>query len=230
MVGMRSRALAVLFVVGCLAAAAPVSTPSPAQELIQPGARMVAPHGCTLNFVFRGAGPERARYIGTAGHCVDSVGQRVRMAGGDIGTVAFVINQGRDDFALVQIDEELWQHMSPEVRGIGGPTGSTTAPSTSAGDPVALYGQGMIVDSSETTRPRSGVLTVDNAQEWHAALPAIFGDSGGPVLHVPTGQALGVISGVSGDQTRPHTVKGTTVERALELLDEVGLPAELVTA
>ena len=230
MVGMRRRVLAVLFVVSGLAAVVPASTPGSAQELIQPGAAMVAPHGCTLNFVFRGVGPEAARYIGTAGHCVDSVGQQVRMAGGDIGTVAFLINQGRDDFALIQVDPSLWPYMSPEVRGIGGPTGSTTSLSTSDGDPIALYGHGMVLGSTEATRLRSGLLTDDDFQEWHAALPAIFGDSGGPVLHVPTGAALGVISGVSGDQTRPHTVKGTTIERALELLAEAELPVELVTA
>lgn len=232
MVGMRRRALGVLLVVSCIAAVMSVPTPGSAQELIQPGALMVAPHGCTLNFMFRGAGPEGARYIGTAGHCVDRVGQRVGMAGGEIGTVAFVINHDRDDFALIQVDEELWEHMSPEVRGIGGPAGFTTATATSAGDPVALYGHGMVLSSSEATRPRSGVLTVDDAQEWHAAMPTIFGDSGGPVLHVPTGKAMGVVSGVwiSTDHTRPHTVKGTTIERALELLDEAGLAAELVTA
>ena len=191
---------------------------------------MVGPHGCTLNFVFRGVGPEGVRYIGTAGHCVDAVDQRVRMAGGEIGTVAYLINEGLDDFALIRIDEEMWPRVSPEVRGVGGPTGFTTAGETTVGDQVELYGHGMVYGSTEATRSRSGVLTVDDAQEWNAALPAIFGDSGGPVLHAPSGRALGVISGISGWQVRPHTVRGTTVERVLELLHEFGLAVELLTA
>lgn len=215
---------------GLMAGLVPAASPTSAAELIQPGGRMLRPHGCTLNFVFEGVGPQRPVYIGTAGHCVDTVGQRVTMAGGAIGTVAYRILDFPDDFALVQIDEALRDQVSPEVRGLGGPTGSTTAASTGVGDGVRLYGHGMVYGSTELTRGRQGVLTRDDSYEWHAALPAIFGDSGGPVLHAPSGQALGVISAISADQTRPHTVKGTTVERALELVAEAGLPVQLVTA
>ena len=206
------------------------SAPARAAELIQPGAQMLRPHGCTLNFVFEGQTLARKLYIGTAGHCVNGVGERVTMADGEIGTVAFRVLEFPDDFALIEIDGALRELVSPEVRGLGGPTGSTDAGSTEVGDEVRLYGHGLVYGLTELTRGRPGVLTHDDAATWHAALPAIFGDSGGPVLHGSTGRALGVISGVSGDQTRPHTVNGTTVARALDLVAAAGLPVRLVTA
>jgi len=225
----RRRYLAALLLLSALVGLIPAAGPVSADEPIQPGARMLRPHGCTLNFVFQGAA-DRTLYIGTAGHCTDVVGQRVSTAAGEIGTVAFRVLEGTDDFAIIEIDERLHALVSPKVRGLGGPTGSTTAAGTTAGDRVMLYGHGMVYGSFEATRARSGLLTKDDAFEWFAALPAIFGDSGGPVLHGPSGAALGVISGVSADQTRPHTVMGTTIERALELLAEAGLPVELKLA
>lgn len=188
---------------------------------------MLDPAGCTLNFVFRDASNT---YIGTAGHCVDNVGQSVATADGEIGTVAYRILRDRDDFALVRLDRKVLDRVRPDVLSFGGPTGPASSASTRPGDIVRLYGYGMVYESSEATRPRSGVLLNDDGTEWRAALPAIFGDSGGPVLHGPTGNALGVISGIVLDPLQPHTVLGTTVERILELLDEAGRPVHLVTS
>ncbi len=43
---------------------------------IRPGSEMIFPYGCTMNFIFGSPG----RYsIGTAGHCVDKVGQPVTL-------------------------------------------------------------------------------------------------------------------------------------------------------
>jgi hypothetical protein len=211
---------------GLLLLALPAA-PARAAAFIQPGARMIAPAGCTMNFVFRDTAHT---YIGTAGHCTDTVGQSVKTPDGEIGKVAFRVLEGADDFALIRLDAGVLGRVRPDVLGFGGPTGSTSFDETRSGDLVRLFGHGMVLGGNDATRPRSGVLTSDDADEWRAVLPAIFGDSGGPVLHAPTGKALGVISGIQFIQTQPHTVLGTTVERILEILAEAGLRVRIVTA
>lgn len=223
----RTRAaLAAVLALGFLAVPV-IEAPSRAEAPIQPGARMTSPAGCTLNFVFRDASHT---YIGTAGHCVDHLGQEVRTPDGRIGLVAFHVLEDADDFALIRLDRQVLGRVRPNALGGAGPTGVASGAETAVGDVVRLYGYGMVYGSSEATRPRSGILLSDDSEQWRAALPAIFGDSGGPVLHSRSGTALGIISGIGFDQTRPHTVLGTTVERALELVAEAGLPVKLATA
>src|SRR3712207_6317454 len=66
------------------ATAAPVV---PVPELftgIRPGSHMVAPRGCTVGFVLQDAAgafdPTQNLYLSVAKHCVDHVGQPVRLA------------------------------------------------------------------------------------------------------------------------------------------------------
>lgn len=51
--------------------AAPVQAPLPSTVGIRPGAWMIAPAGCMMNFVFQKGG---SYAIGTAGHCVERRG------------------------------------------------------------------------------------------------------------------------------------------------------------
>lgn len=202
-----------------------------ADKPIQPGAVINAPHGCTFNFVFRDA--NRRLYIGTAGHCVDRVGQVVT-DGQDrgVGTVVYRRQDpgDYDDFALIRIYSSRYGDVNPAVRHWGGPTGYTTHTQTATGDRVLLSGYGMIFDLTSATRPRPGVLVQDDHADYRTYSPSIFGDSGGPVLHEATGKALGVVSGFIVPEF-PQTISdGPTVARALYLLKTGGIKVSLVTA
>lgn len=177
------------------------------------------------------AQPEPRLYAGTAGHCVTGVGARVSNADGPFGTVAFSVltddDDSFDDVAFVEIDRSKEHLVNPKMLGFNGPTGVISGNEARPGDTVHVYGYGMVVGETELTRPRSGSLNYSDSNYYGATLPAVFGDSGGPVLH-ESGAALGIVDHlvVSTDLT---TLDGNTVERALELASQAGLELELVT-
>lgn len=194
---------------------------------IQPGARMTAPFGCTMNFVFRDAAAQL--YIGTAGHCVRAEGEAVRVSGvaEPIGSVVW---KGIDvDFALVAIDPALQGLVSPSVRHWGGPTGvSKATPLRVSPDVIYHYGFGIGYGLSELTRPRAGLLTFQGPAFFLAETTATFGDSGSPII-LDSGEALGVVSEFA--LTQAHTDRGPTVEYILAQAQvEKGLALSLETA
>ena len=160
---------------------------------IQPGAAISTPiGGCTLNFVYKDQFD--VTYIGTAGHCAN-VGHRINSGDGtEFGTVVFSENAYPvNDFALIKIDEEDLDLVSPAMRYWGGPTGLFTFGEGARNDTLLAYGYGIGYGTTEYTRRRIGLLQTTHPQKYTAALNCIFGDSGGPVVHGPTGKALGVI-------------------------------------
>jgi len=198
-----------------------------AETLIQPGAEVFSSVGqCTLNYVFRNGG---TLYIGTAGHCSKRVGDVMTDANnGRIGTVAFRIQSGDDDFTLIQIDPARYGEVSSSVRNWGGPTGSTVSTETGLGDILLLSGYGVGFSLLDQTRGRPGILADDTPTAFFAELPAIFGDSGGPVIEASTHKALGIVSGI-GVTVPPTTLLGPTVEGTLKTLAAHGWPVQLVT-
>ena len=165
---------------------APLDAPLPGTIGIRPGSWMISPNWCTMNFVFSKDG-EIA--IGTAGHCVVDVGQRVVLL-----TVAPATNQsvlvnigsvilrrnngGDDDFALVSIEQALLSWVSPTIAVVGGPCGAYTARET---ETVWWYGHGTGAGTGGT--PRSGVA---HSSHWFESYffwigPTSFGDSGSAV-------------------------------------------------
>ena len=181
---------------------------------------------CTLNYVFRNGG---TLYIGTAGHCSEHAGDVMTDANnGRIGTVAFRIQSGDDDFTLIQIDPARYGEVSSSVRNWGGPTGSTVSTETSIGDILLLSGYGVGFSVLDQTRGRPGILADDTPTAYFAELPAIFGDSGGPVIEASTHKALGIVSGI-GVTVPPSTLLGPTVEGTLNTLAAHGFPVQLVT-
>ena len=138
--------------VNCLGTSPPSASPVSATA-VSAGGCMIAPHGCTLNFVFTDGA---SKYIGTAGHCVAG-GRRVvaqvatrvspvdpstlLVTLADIGSVAKSWNAGIGrDFALVKIDPS-WAVVSG-VGGALGPTGVFCG--DPLGQPVMHYGHGYI--------------------------------------------------------------------------------------
>jgi len=180
---------------------------------IQPGAAISTPiGGCTLNFVYEDQ--FGVTYVGTAGHCAN-VGHRIESGDGtEFGTIVFSENAYPvNDFALIKIDEEDLGLVSPAMRYWGGPTGlfEFGVDTAARNDQVLSYGYGLGYGTTEYTRRRTGLLQTIHPQRYSAALNCIFGDSGGPVIHGPTGKALGVIDVLAAPGTG-----GVLIENALK--------------
>jgi hypothetical protein len=190
---------------------------------VQASGCIVAPAGCTANFIFGGPGNY---HIGTAGHCVDGVGDELVMQVdtatlASVGTVVrFVDNGVGDDFALIRIDPGVaakWG-VTPALPVVGGPQGVYTQCG-----PVAVkhFGHGYGVAVAQG-KPSAGVATnwYDDGYGWTGfGLP---GDSGSAVVTVD-GKAAGNLThlGVDIGQYPGSDLFGT---RATRLIQIAGLP------
>jgi hypothetical protein len=176
-----------------------IALPGAAQAAVtlQPGAYHETDAGsCTLNFVYDGGG---TTYLGTAAHCVSSIGQRVRdIDGVEFGSVAFIgdANTTQWDFAFIRVDPEDLSRVSPAVKGHPAyPKGSTVPTDTLSGDTIQLSGYGLGYDTTPTTQEkRTAVMGFDDPELYDVTGPIHWGDSGGPLVHVRTGKALGIVS------------------------------------
>lgn len=184
-------------------AAAPIAVASPASAIngvIQPGDYMVAGNSaCTNNFVFDGTGAQAGKvYVGTAAHCVTSVGQDVRninnLLWGDVAIIGDA-NGISTDWAFIEVRAGV--AVSAAVKGH--PTyprlGFTTPTLTATGDQVQISGYGLGYSATNVSQERRvAILTADTASTHSVAGPIHFGDSGGPLVHIKTGRALGIVS------------------------------------
>jgi hypothetical protein len=148
---------------------------------------IVAPYGCTANFIFTNDGNWRTRpYIGTAAHCTDGVGDTVVMQV-DTTTLAEVgrvvkrtaTEDPGADFALIEVFPEVaakWG-VNPAIP-TGGPQGIYTG--CQAGLPVKDYGHGYGV-AVEQGKPEFGVSAhwYDDGYGWFGY--GFPGDSGSGV-------------------------------------------------
>jgi len=200
--------------------AAPTDAPLPSEIGIRPGSWMISPYGCTMNFIFTKTGQFA---IGTAGHCVDKIGQHVvliTLAPGtqnpvlvDIGTVVARHENGiGDDFALVAINPVLNPWVSATTAVIAGPCGQYTGfgPET-----VTHYGHGLVIGTGGT--PRAGVALTWKTDAYGWDSPAIFGDSGSPV-RVTALQAAGDLTHLVVDSKwLPSIIAGTRIGKMLQI-------------
>jgi hypothetical protein len=183
--------------VATLAVAAALPSAASAAVTLQPGAYHETDAGsCTLNFVYTGAGKT---YLGTAAHCVASIGQPVRdIDGTDFGKVAFIGDQNDVawDFAFIEVDPEDLGRVSPAVKGHPAfPKGSTTPAETLVGDAIQLSGYGLGYGTTPATQEqRQAIMGSDDASIYSVSGPIHWGDSGGPLVHIGTGKALGIVS------------------------------------
>jgi hypothetical protein len=157
---------------------------------------IVAPYGCTANFIFTDGA---SYYVGTAGHCSNSAGDTVTMQVdpttlADVGTVVKRTNHAPgdgipgDDFSLIKLDPAVvaaWG-VNPAIPVIGGPNGvySDCGPEV-----VELYGHGYGVVVAQG-KPEGGLATswFENSYGWTGV--GAPGDSGSPVI-TSSGQAAG---------------------------------------
>ena len=200
--------------------AAPTDAPLPGEIGIRPGSWMLAPAGCTMNFVFGSPG---SYSIGTAGHC-GNAGEQVTLLtlapGGanpvlvDVGTIQTSVNGGiGNDFALVSIRPELQSWVSPTIAAVAGPCGSYGG---SGPEPVFHYGHGLAVGTGGTPRAGLALTWESSAFGWSGA--AAPGDSGSAV-RVNTGmQAAGDLTHLVVDTNwLPSYIAGTRMSRILQI-------------
>lgn len=177
---------------------------APAQATIgtiQPGDQSVSGgSGCTLNFVYDGVGDDAGRvFMGSAAHCVSALGDSVSSwPYADFGTVALIGSEATapTDWALIEVKPELHRVVRAAVKGHPSyPTGLALAGETEIGDMVQLSGYGTGFGASAPTQERRvGVLGIHEAHQHQIVAPVVWGDSGGPIVHVPSGGALGLHS------------------------------------
>jgi hypothetical protein len=200
--------------------AAPPEAPLPGEVGIRPGSWMIAPAGCTMNFVFGSPG---SYSIGTAGHCAKN-GEVVTLLtlapGGanpvlvDVGTVQKSVDAGiGNDFALVSIRPELQEWVSPTIAVVAGPCGSYGGAGPEA---VFHYGHGLAVGTGGTPRAGLALTWESTAYGWSGA--AAPGDSGSAV-RVNTGmQAAGDLTHLVVDANwLPSYIAGTRIGRVLQI-------------
>lgn len=200
--------------------AAPADAPLPGEVGIRPGSWMIEPYGCTMNFVFRKNG---AYAIGTAGHCVDKVGQSVVLLtvapGGsnpvlvNIGSVIAHHDNGiGDDFALVSIRPELYSWVSPTMAVVGGPCGAYYG---SGPETVYHYGHGIGIGTGGTPRAGVALSWKRDAFGWDGA--AIFGDSGSAVRVTDLKAAGDLTHLVVDSKWLPSFIAGTRIGKILSI-------------
>jgi hypothetical protein len=168
-----------------------------AAATIQPGAYHETSVGsCTLNFVYDHAG---VTHVGTAAHCVSSIGQPVYdIDGVQFGTVAYIGDQNttQRDYAFIKVDPEDVARTSAAVKGYPQyPKGSTVPTDTTQGDQIQLSGYGLGYGTTKQTQEgRKALMGWDDASMYDVSGPIHWGDSGGPLVHIGTGKALGIVS------------------------------------
>ena len=164
-----------------LAVAAVLPSAASAAVTLQPGAYHETDAGsCTLNFAYTGGGKT---YLGTAAHCVASIGQQVRDIDGTVfGKVAFIGDQNTTawDFAFIEVDPEDLGRVSPAVKGWPAfPKGATTPAETLLGDSIQLSGYGLGYDTTPATQEqRRAVMGSDDASTYTRQRPDPLGRLG----------------------------------------------------
>lgn len=199
--------------------AAPNDAPLPSEIGIRPGAWMIAPSGCTMNFIFGSPG---SYSIGTAGHC-GKAGQQVTLLtlapGGanpvlvNIGAIQKSVDGGiGNDFAIVPIRAQLQGWVSPTNAVIGGPCGRYLG---SGPETVFHYGHGLAIGTGGT--PRAGVALTWQATAYGWDGAAIFGDSGSSV-RIGTLPAAGNLTHLVVDSRwLPSFIAGTRIARMQQI-------------
>ena len=181
-------------------AAATFDVPATGYAGIGPGSEQIAPYGCTMNFIFGAPG---SYSIGTAGHCVDKVGEPVTLLtvapGGPAGTGWVLVEVGNvlkrveggvgADFALVSIKPEYQSWVRPTIPQVLGPCGKYTGDGLTeqsvpvrghatldAGEQIFHYGHGLGIGTGGTARTGHGLYWEPKAFYWAGTV--VFGDSG----------------------------------------------------
>jgi hypothetical protein len=175
----------------------------PAREGVQPGMLVnIGDTQCTGGFIFDGTGVQAGRhYLGLAAHCVDDhigapVSDALDRPFGRVAFSAFPYADYSEDYAFVEIDPAAYERVDPALAGHPDvPTGTLPAGEGAPGDRLQFSGWGFVTASkTETREQRVSALKSHGEELWFAWGIVSNTDSGGPVVHLPTGKALGSVS------------------------------------
>ncbi len=221
-----------------------IGAASPAQAIIpiQPGARMSlvdlagerqAIGFCSLGYVFDGKGELDGRvFIATAAHCATDVGDDVMLLETSEVFGDFAVIGSREgaagDWALIEVRPAFYDRVSPAFEGYPDfPTGHTVPGQTKAGNAIRN------TDWPDAgTVPRESVLVEDSDETYVIDGPVIPFDSGGPLAHIDSGKALGIVSQGHNCQLPSllcETYSGPTVQGILARAAEADFPVSLRT-
>jgi hypothetical protein len=167
--------------------------PGFAQPGVSAAGCIVAPYGCTANFIFTDGS---SYYIGTARHCVDKVGDELVMqvdpttlaAVGSVVKHTSGDGEPGNDFSLTKLYPDVvakWG-VSSAVPLVGGPQGVYDGCDP---QPVKYYGHGYGVAVAQG-KPEGGLATNWNNNGYGWTGVGAPGDSGSPVL-IGDGRAAG---------------------------------------
>ncbi len=228
---------------GCLGYAPPYAgADGVSPTAVSAGTCMVAPQGCSANYVFTDGA---SHYLGTAGHClvgggtvIAQIGTRVDPTDTVLVTLAAIGKSARKwnggigkDFGLIKIDPRF--KVVPGVAGALGPTGVFCG--DPVGQPVMHYGHGYVFFVSQGN-PKFGqvipdsdlLLRYDDDRGFGWVGYGLPGDSGSGVAN-DAGLAVGDLThgiGVGGIPV-PGLNFGTEMRAIFEL---IGRGYSLVTA
>lgn len=205
------------------------------QEGVSAAGCIVEPFGCTANFIFTDGSSD---YVGTARHCVGDKGSdvgRVVVMQVDTTTIAAVGEVAKhtsgegdvgQDFALVRIYPDVAEKwgVNPAIPLTGGPQGVYEG---CTAQPVQHYGHGYGIAVAQG-KPSAGLATNwhDDGYGWTG--PAIFGDSGSPVV-LADGRGAGNLTHLIVD-TRDYLGSNVAGMRLTAILQFLGPGYSLVNA
>ena len=219
--GRMALLAALVGLVGLAPPAAAVSRVAQTSETIQPGMLVryaEGPGGCTANFVYDGLGRLAGKtYIGIASHCVShltdpTVLDAARVPFGRVVHRNWPLKTIRDDWALIEIFPARLGDVDPAQRGNPQfPAGVAEVNDVKVGDEVRISGYGFPYYMAVRSQ-RSGITTFWDGTYFDLLGPIGNGDSGGALVHVPTGKALGIVSAycVPTNWTSEHLALGCT--------------------
>lgn len=224
---MRSRSSVMLALMAVVMNLAPSAASAVAP--IQPGSRISIEGvpSCTLGFIFDGKGRMSGKVFGTtAAHCAPRPGLKVSLLESQevFGKIAVT---GGFDWALVEVFPAYYERVSASVKGYPRfPSGYTRPWKTRYGDAIQQ------TDWPYGGIPRQARMLKDAAREYSAEGPVISTDSGGPVVHVESGAALGLVSWQAEchlPSTGCSTFGGPSVQGILSMAADEGFPIALRT-
>lgn len=209
------------------------------QAPIQPGASITMGGSfCTLNWIYDGSGGNV--YAGTAGHCVDNVGQRVSLATGSLGepieefgSVAYI--DDNLDYAFIEVDDADLGQVEAAMKGHPNiPTGVSTTATAARGDLMQFSGNGVGFHLLPITQEqRVGILHSNDGTQHYILGIVTPGDSGGPVANLTDGnKAFGIVNtvGAGVNDSLPYVGEGgVSLEGMLADAAAGGFPVTLRT-
>lgn len=218
--------------------------PEISEATVRPGVGVASSAGsCTSNFVFRS--PDNGTlYLGLAAHCLpgEEEDEQVEIAGGEAtAMVAYNswytmdnmdgspgIDRDTNDFALIEIPDDVRDKVHPAIRHYGGPVGLAEQPEV--GQRVLTYGNTALRQGVEPSNTREGYVV--ESSDWYTSMyiatPGLPGDSGSAVLD-GEGRALGVLIHLG---VAPLAASNGAVNLAPALAwaqEHAGVEAELAT-